>query len=588
MKIVCDSCGAKYSIADEKVAGRVFKIRCKKCGAAIVVKGDAGQAEAGGGGAAGGNFDYGGEAVWHTVVDGEQQGPFSPTQLGSMISAGTIGWDAYVWREGFDDWKPAQDIEELVQQIMNPGGAPAAGAEDPFSDQPTMMAGGSSPAPAAAKAAKRDAGADLFAQSEASPFGGGGGGDDDDVVASAPSPRVGGGGGGGAAMTGARNENSVLFSLSNLQALATGGSGGGGGASPAPSKASGPAPKAGMAAGEGSGLIDIRALASATGLTGGAASPGPSLGSPIASPAKVDDLLSIGSPSVGLGSALAAPVVIAEKPEPARGGGSGMVIAAAIVAVAVLGGAGIFAYVSLNQPDPAATVPAAAAIAPTTPPPTTTVAAAPPPTTTVATAPVATTAAPPASTAEAPATGGSSGSTGGGGHRRTGGTGSSTTASTTASAPDPTPASSGSSGSRGSTSASSGGGDRSIDALLEGALGPSSGRRTGSTGSSSTASTPAPSGGGGDASLPATPGRSDVVSAMSGVQGAVTACGGGEHGVATVSVSVSGSTGHVSNASVTGQFAGTPVGSCIARAVRGASFPHFRNPTFTFSYPFRI
>jgi len=27
MKIVCDSCGAKYSIADEKVAGKVFKLR---------------------------------------------------------------------------------------------------------------------------------------------------------------------------------------------------------------------------------------------------------------------------------------------------------------------------------------------------------------------------------------------------------------------------------------------------------------------------------------------------------------------------------------------------------------------------------
>jgi hypothetical protein len=51
---------------------------------------------------------------------------------------------------------------------------------------------------------------------------------------------------------------------------------------------------------------------------------------------------------------------------------------------------------------------------------------------------------------------------------------------------------------------------------------------------------------------------------------------------------VSGSNGHVSNASVTGQFAGTPVGSCIARAVRGATFPRFANPTFTFSYPFRL
>src|SRR5262245_2978611 len=105
MKIVCDSCGAKYSIADEKVQGRVFKIRCKKCGAAIVVRGDQGAAEVSSPTAAtaapatGAGYDYNAEAVWHVVVDGEQQGPFAPAQLGGMISAGQIGWDAYVWRE---------------------------------------------------------------------------------------------------------------------------------------------------------------------------------------------------------------------------------------------------------------------------------------------------------------------------------------------------------------------------------------------------------------------------------------------------------------------------------------------------------
>jgi len=40
MKIVCDACQAKYSIADEKVQGKAFKIRCKKCGHIIVVKSD--------------------------------------------------------------------------------------------------------------------------------------------------------------------------------------------------------------------------------------------------------------------------------------------------------------------------------------------------------------------------------------------------------------------------------------------------------------------------------------------------------------------------------------------------------------------
>ena len=103
MKIVCDSCGAKYSIADEKVAGRVFKIRCKKCGAAIVVRGD--QVESPAEEESTRVVDYGGDAVWHVVVDGDQQGPFAPSQIGEMLSAGTIGWDAYVWKEGFDDWK---------------------------------------------------------------------------------------------------------------------------------------------------------------------------------------------------------------------------------------------------------------------------------------------------------------------------------------------------------------------------------------------------------------------------------------------------------------------------------------------------
>ena len=44
MKIVCDACQAKYSISDDKVQGKVFKIRCKKCSNIIVVRGGAGGA----------------------------------------------------------------------------------------------------------------------------------------------------------------------------------------------------------------------------------------------------------------------------------------------------------------------------------------------------------------------------------------------------------------------------------------------------------------------------------------------------------------------------------------------------------------
>jgi hypothetical protein len=88
------------------------------------------------------------------------------------------------------------------------------------------------------------------------------------------------------------------------------------------------------------------------------------------------------------------------------------------------------------------------------------------------------------------------------------------------------------------------------------------------------------------AHTPPTPSRSDVIAAMSHVAPAVTACGA-EHGVATVQVSVANS-GRVSSAVVTGSLAGTPTGSCVARAVRGATLPAFTRSTFSFSYPFRV
>src|SRR6266480_2119875 len=105
MKIVCDSCSTKYSIADEKVRGKVFKIRCKKCSHIIVVRGGEGaqaaQAAAGGQAAADAAFpgDDGQtiaardspaqaqaaagatDAVWHLVVDREQIGPLTPAEV---------------------------------------------------------------------------------------------------------------------------------------------------------------------------------------------------------------------------------------------------------------------------------------------------------------------------------------------------------------------------------------------------------------------------------------------------------------------------------------------------------------------------
>ncbi len=132
MKIVCDNCSTKYSIADEKVRGKVFKIKCKKCSHIIVVKGDVAEA----GGAPGPFdqketkvFDYAGfdgkeavppnpppgDAVWHLVIDREQVGPLTVDDVRQKWAAGEVDADTYAWREGFGDWLRIAAIDELAQ-----------------------------------------------------------------------------------------------------------------------------------------------------------------------------------------------------------------------------------------------------------------------------------------------------------------------------------------------------------------------------------------------------------------------------------------------------------------------------------------
>ena len=93
---------------------------------------------------------------------------------------------------------------------------------------------------------------------------------------------------------------------------------------------------------------------------------------------------------------------------------------------------------------------------------------------------------------------------------------------------------------------------------------------------------------GATSAVPDSPSREDVQAALRAVAPVVAACGGGaRRGVATVEITV-GSSGRVRNAVVTGPFAGTPEGSCIARAARRARFPQFGQPTFRVTYPFRL
>lgn len=577
MKIVCDSCSAKYSIADEKVAGKVFKIRCKRCSEVIVVRGDQQQPEED----ATRVYDSGGDAVWHVVVDGEQQGPFSPVQIGEMLTSAQIDWEAYIWREGFDNWLPARDVPELVEAVTGQGAGGYAEEAAPAEEEaPAEEVAYEAPAPAAApvsvrtQAKPRSMGADPFADDGAGDgglFGGGGGGDlfggggaaaanpfggghDDGVVASAPNPRV----GSAQNMTGARNENSVLFSLKNLQALATGGNEGGGSGG---SSSASPAPRAGFATGEGSGLIDIRALASATGLGSGSGS------------GDKDELLSMGGGQTGafgsLGSPmLAAPLAAASEPEKTN---TMLYVGFGVLTLVVLGMGGGMFYLLTKEPPPAQIVQVAAPVAAA---PVAAAAAAAP----AAEEPTEGEKAAAKAAEEAAAKEKADDNEGSSSRRRRASSGRSSSGSSSSGS------SSGSddTGSARSESAPTKapartGANATIDDLLGGALG------GGGSPTKTKAAPAAPA-----SNLPEQPSRDDVMNALRSVEDAVKACGGGQHGVAMAAITVAGSTGRVRSVNVSGQFQGTPVGSCVARAVRAAKFPKFSRPDFKVNFPFRI
>ena len=152
MKIVCDACQAKYSISDDKVQGKVFKIRCKKCSNIIVVRGGAGAAEAapapaekdtrvydyGYDGGGGGEAPVGDDAVWHLVINQDQVGPLTVAEVQAKFASGEVDGETFTWREGFADWLPLAQVDQFAALVASGtttaalggggGGAAAVGA----------------------------------------------------------------------------------------------------------------------------------------------------------------------------------------------------------------------------------------------------------------------------------------------------------------------------------------------------------------------------------------------------------------------------------------------------------------------------
>ncbi|MCF6443964.1 SPFH domain-containing protein [Nereida sp. MMG025] len=55
------------------------------------------------------------EHIWHIVDGGETKGPFSKAAIGQMALKGDVTRETYVWTQGQDGWKHADEVMELAQ-----------------------------------------------------------------------------------------------------------------------------------------------------------------------------------------------------------------------------------------------------------------------------------------------------------------------------------------------------------------------------------------------------------------------------------------------------------------------------------------
>ncbi len=209
MKVTCQSCGARYGIADAKIRGRRAKVRCKSCKAVFVVDGtaldpdaepmresmapsmslpppesDGGVYDAPSGpelasdpvaadehpagehappsDVAASEGAVADPALWSVSVSDDDERTLTAEELVAALAAGELGEDPYIWRDGMGDWAPPAQVPEIAALLGD--GAVAAppvpigtdtDPSEPFASAPpegaaAAMGDGPTPAPFAA------------------------------------------------------------------------------------------------------------------------------------------------------------------------------------------------------------------------------------------------------------------------------------------------------------------------------------------------------------------------------------------------------------------------------------------------------
>lgn len=240
MKIVCNGCGGRLWLSDMQLSGGGCNVVCPHCSTSHYVDASMMDPQAQ-------------VPRWYYAVNDESVGPLSTQDIEFNFQNGQLTLDTYVWCEGLSDWMALGAVSEFDYLRMPVTGAPTG------SEESTRIADGVIPSYAAAGGGEETAAIDLdqlgrdgggFSPFDSNNAAGGIMGMDGQAareeepsfdMSAQPAPST-----PANDLIGARSENSVLFSLSALQAVSA----------PAASS-SAPA----SSGGAGGGFIDVKALA---------------------------------------------------------------------------------------------------------------------------------------------------------------------------------------------------------------------------------------------------------------------------------------------------------------------------------------
>jgi len=167
MNIACTACSARYGVADEKLIGKRVKITCKRCGTVLIVDGNVSppSVSASTSVAPGPTSQKPSssrapkepapperppEPPFIVAFSEERQEEADVAQIVRLHRAGQLTPETLVWREGMGDWANPWDVDEIATAFRRmgyarPTPAPARRSSKPREDEETTRVADSGP-----------------------------------------------------------------------------------------------------------------------------------------------------------------------------------------------------------------------------------------------------------------------------------------------------------------------------------------------------------------------------------------------------------------------------------------------------------